>query len=136
MRDQLPSPPSSFSACLILDLPPSPPASFSAALLLCLPPSPPATIVDLFLVRFCAQKHNFIFIWNAFGTTCLSLTLLRFSTLVFSRFLQVCVRSITWQPKTEVCTYVGACVQHNRLRAHMVGLTFKMYCNDNVEDDT
>ena len=32
--------------------------------------------------------------------------------------------------------YVSACVQHNRLRAHMMGLTFKMYCNDNVEDDT
>ena len=39
-------------------------------------------------------------------------------------------------PVTEVCTYVSACVQHNRLRAHMMGLTFKMYCNDNVEDDT
>ena len=26
--------------------------------------------------------------------------------------------------------------QHNRLCAHTMGLTFKMYCNDNVEDDT
>ena len=50
--------------------------------------------------------------------------------------MQVCARSIAWQPKTEVCTYVSACVQHNRLCAHMMGLTFKMYCNDNVEDDT
>ena len=32
--------------------------------------------------------------------------------------------------------YVNACVQHNRLCAHMMGLAFKMYCNDNVEDDT
>ena len=32
-------------------------------------------------------------------------------------------------------TYVSACVQHNGLRAHMMGLPFKMYCNYNVEDD-
>ena len=65
----------------------------------------------------------------------MSLRLLRFARLVFSRYLQVCVHSIAWQPKTKVCTYVSACVQHNRLCAHMMGLTFKMYCNDTVEDD-
>ena len=32
--------------------------------------------------------------------------------------------------------YVSAFVQHNRLCTHMMGLTFKMFCNDNVEDDT
>ena len=31
---------------------------------------------------------------------------------------------------------ISACVQHNRLCAHMMGLPFKLYCNDNVEDDT
>ena len=70
------------------------------------------------------------------ATTCLSLRLLRFAGLCSADNLLVCVRSIAWQPKTEVCTYVSAYLQRNRLHTHMIGLTFKINCNDNVEDDT
>ena len=73
---------------------------------------------------------------SEFECVCVCVCVCVWCVCVFSRYLLVCVRSIAWQPKTEVRTYVSACVQHNRLCAHMMGLTFKMYCNDNVEDDT
>ena len=105
-----PSPPASLSACLLLRLPPSLPASFSACLLLRLPPSPPASFSACHNLWICSLSgsvpgnDSLIFILNAFGTTCLSLRLLRFARFVFSGHLLVCVCSIAWQPKTEVCT--------------------------------
>ena len=140
-----PSPPVSFSACLLLRLPPSPPASFSACLLLRRPPSPPASFspclllrlppfVDLFLVRFCAWEGQpniyFECLWDPL--------FVRQAPAV----CQICVQ----QTSPGVCllnclaakdrgmhdTYVSACVQHNGLRTHMMGLPFKMYCNYNV----
>ena len=140
-----PSPPASFSACLLLHLPPSPPASFSACLLLRRPPSPPASVspclllrlpsfVDLFLVRFCAWEGQpnlyFECLWDPLFVP------------QAPAVCQICVQQtspgvcllncLTAKDRGMHDTYVSACVQHNGLRTHTMGLPFKMYCNYNV----